>query len=51
MKIEIMTEPIPQPRPRFGRGGKVYQAEKITAYKNVIGYAAKTAMQGLLPTF
>ena len=50
MKIEIKTEPLPQPRPRFGRGGKVYQSEKITAYKNVIGYAAKNAMQGKPPT-
>ena len=49
MKIEIKTEPIPQPRPRFGRGGKVYQPEKIKAYKNVVSYAAKTAMQGKQP--
>ena len=50
MKIEIKAEPIPQPRPRFGRGGKVYQPEKIKAYKNVVSYAAKTAMQGKPPT-
>ena len=49
MKIEIKAEPIPQPRPRFGRGGKVYQPEKIKAYKNVVSYAAKTAMQGKQP--
>ena len=50
MKIEIKTEPLPQPRPRFGRGGKVYQSEKITAYRNMIGYAAKKAMEGKPPT-
>ena len=51
MKIVLENiEPLPQPRPKFGKGGKVYQAEKITAYKNMIGYAAKNAMEGKPPT-
>ena len=51
MKIVLENiEPLPQPRPKFGKGGKVYQAEKITAYKNMIGYAAKKAMEGKSPT-
>ena len=44
MKIEIYEDALPQPRPRFGKGGKVYQ--KITAYKTAVSYAAKTAMAG-----
>lgn len=49
MKIEVQIEPLPQSRPRFGRG-KVYELPKMTEYKRAIKDAALVAMQGKQPT-
>ena len=49
MKFEILIEPIPQSRPRFGRG-RAYELPRMTAYKNQIKQAALVAMHGKSPT-
>jgi Holliday junction resolvase RusA-like endonuclease len=49
MKFEILIEPIPQSRPRFGRG-RAYELPRMTAYKNQIRQAALVAMHGKSPT-
>ena len=49
MKFEVLVEPLPQSRPRFGRG-RAYELPKMTAYKKQIEQAALIAMQGKQPT-
>lgn len=48
MKFSVAVEPLPQPRPRFGRG-KVFEPAKITTYKAEIKSAAQKVMGELLP--
>ena len=42
-------EPVPQSRPRFGRGGRVYEPARMTAFKSAIRAAASAAMAGSSP--
>ena len=49
MKFTVQAEPLPQPRPRFGRG-KVYEPARVQKYKLAVKLAAENAMQGKLPT-
>ena len=47
MTIEI--QPIPQPRPRFGRNGGVYESRRIKEYKDEISARARIIMKDKLP--
>ena len=42
-------ESVPQSRPRFGRGGRVYEPARMTAFKSAIRAAASAAMAGSSP--
>lgn len=49
IKINVPGVPVPQARPRFTRGGYVYEPSKCKDYKAVVAAAARAAMRGKTP--
>ena len=45
----VEEEPLPQPRPRFGRNGGIYFPETFQAYKEKVKLAAVQAMKNKPP--
>lgn len=48
INFAVEIEPIPQPRPRFGRG-KIFEPARVSKYKLAVKAAATAAMKGAIP--
>ena len=48
IKFAVENEPIPQARPRFGRG-KIFEPARVSKYKEEVKAAATAAMKGAIP--
>lgn len=48
IEMKIECEPLPQSRPRLGRG-RAYEEPRIKAYKQLISLHARKVMQGRKP--
>lgn len=49
LTFSTAIDPLPQSRPRFGRGGRVYEPARMTAFKAAVRAAASAAMNGTQP--